>query len=99
MTTQPTVGEVVAITTTDSKPLLLVSSTTDDDVTGVLLADLATETRHRLQATESDTVTRREVAAAIAQADELMSFTVPQTDYVLVERDSSRPRPFEGGEH
>lgn len=62
------VGGVVAITTTDSEPLLLVSSTTDDDVTGVLLADLATETRHRLEATEPDTATRQELAAAIAQA-------------------------------
>lgn len=48
MTPQPSGGEVVAITTTDSHPLLLVSSVTDDHVTGVLLADLATATLHPL---------------------------------------------------
>ncbi|MFU1783190.1 hypothetical protein ACM16X_17620 [Haloarcula japonica] len=99
MTTQPSVGEIVAITTTDSEPLLLVSSTTDDDVTGVLLADLATETLHRLDASEPDTATRRELAAAITQTDELMSFTVPTTDCAQVERDSSYPGPFEGGQN
>ena len=99
MTAQPTAGEVVAITTTDSEPLLLVSSTTDNNVTGVLLADLATETLHRLEVSEPDTATRQELAAAIAQANDLMSFTVPLTDCALVERDSSRPEPFEGGEN
>ena len=98
MMPQPTAGEVVAITTTDSEPLLLVSSTTDNNVTGVLLADLATETLHRLEVSEPDTATRQELAAAIAQANDLMSFTVPLTDCALVERDSSRPEPFEGGE-
>ncbi|EMA31533.1 MULTISPECIES: hypothetical protein [Haloarcula] len=99
MTPQPSVGEIVAITTTDSDPLLLVSTIADDHVTGVLLADLATETLQRLQASEPDTATRQQLAAAIGRTDELMSFTVPLTDCALVERDSSRPGSFEGGEH
>jgi hypothetical protein len=98
MTTQPSVGEIVAITTTDSEPLLLVCRSTDDHVTGVVLADLATETLHRLRASEPDTATRRQLAGAIGRTGELMSFTVPLTDCALVERDSSRPEPFEGGE-
>ena len=44
MTPQPSAGGVVAITATDSHPLLLVSTVTDDHVTGVLPADLATAT-------------------------------------------------------
>jgi|GEM_PF-3992354 len=98
MTAQPTVGEIVAITTTDSEPLLVVCRSTDSHVTGVLLADLATETLHRLQASEPDTATRRELAQAIGRTDELMSFIVPLTDCALVERDSSCPEPFEGGD-
>ena len=99
MTPKPTVGEIVAITTTDSEPLVLVSTVTDGHVTGILLADLATETLHRLQATEPDTATHRQLAAAIEQADDRMSFTIPHTDYALVERDASRPGLFEGGEN
>jgi len=99
MTANPTVGEIVAITTTDSEPLLLVSRSTDDEhSTGVLLADLATETLHRLRASEPDTATRRQLAQAIGRTDDLMSFTVPIRDCALVERDSSRPGPFEGGD-
>ena len=75
------------------------SDTTDDHVTGVLLAALATETLHRLEAAEPDRATRRQLTAAIEQTADRMSFTVPQTDCVLVERDSSRPVPFEGGKH
>jgi len=97
MTAQPTVGEIVAITTTDNEPLLLVCDINDAQATGVLLADLATETLHRLRASEPDTATRRQLAQAIGRTDELMSFTVPTTDCALVERDSSRPGPFEGG--
>ncbi|WP_058992433.1 hypothetical protein [Haloarcula sp. CBA1127] len=57
MTPQPTVGEIVAITTIDSDPLLLVSSASDDHVTGVLLADLPTEPLRRLQASDPDPAT------------------------------------------
>ncbi|RLM34399.1 hypothetical protein [Haloarcula sp. Atlit-120R] len=96
MTAQPSVGEIVAITTTDSEPLLLVSHCHEEHAMGVLLADLATETLHRLRASEPDTATRQQLAQAIGQTDELMSFTVPTTDCALVERDSSRPSPFEG---
>jgi len=77
---QPTVAEIVAITTTDSDPYLLVCTTNDELATGVLLADLATETIHRLRASEPDTATRRELASAIGRADECMSFTIPTTD-------------------
>ncbi|NLV08278.1 hypothetical protein GOC83_19355 [Haloarcula rubripromontorii] len=98
MTSQPTVGEIVAITTTDSDPFLLVCAVDAEQVTGVLLADLSTETIHRLRASEPDTATRRQVATAIEPADECLSFTVPLTDYARVERNSSPPRPFGGGE-
>jgi hypothetical protein len=97
MTPQPSVGEIVAITTIDSEPLLLVSSATDDDVTGVLLADLPTEPLRRLQASDPGTATRRQLAQALGRTDDRQSFTVPRTDYTLAERDSSRPNPFEGG--
>jgi hypothetical protein len=99
MTAHPTVGEIVAITTTNSNPLLLVRTVGDEHVTGVLLADLATETLHRLRASEYDTPTRRQLGQAIGRTDELLSFTVPRTDCALVERDSSRPGPFEGGDN
>ena len=77
MTPQPTVNEIVAITTTDNDPLLLVSSTIGNHVTGVLLADPATEKIHGLQASESDTATRQKLATVIKQAGALMSVTVP----------------------
>jgi len=99
MTPQPTAGEIVAITTTDSDPFLLVCHVDDALVTGVLLVDLATETIHRLRTSDYDTATRREVATAVERADECMSFTVPTTDCALVERDSSRPGPFAGGDN
>ncbi|AAV44414.1 unknown (plasmid) [Haloarcula marismortui ATCC 43049] len=98
MTTRPTAGEIVAITTTDSEPLLLVCRQTDEHVTGILLADLATETLQRLRASEPDTATRQQLAQAIGRTNELLSFTVPLTECALVERDSSRPDPFEGGD-
>ncbi|NHN64727.1 hypothetical protein G9463_15670 [Haloarcula sp. JP-Z28] len=98
MTAPPTVGEIIAITTTDSEPLLLVSRATDEHITGVLLADLATEPLQRLRASKRNTPTRRQLAQAIGRTDELMSFTVPTTDCGLVERDSSRPNRFEGGD-
>ena len=96
MTSQPTVGEIVAITTTDSDPFLLVCTADAKQATGVLLADLSTETIQRLRASEPDTATRRQVATAIEPADERMSFTVPVTDYARVERNSSSPEPFAG---
>ncbi|KAA9404565.1 hypothetical protein EGO51_18855 [Haloarcula hispanica] len=98
MTTHPTVGEIVAITTTNSNPLLLVRTVDDEHINGVLLADLATETLHRLRASEYDTLTRRQLGQAIGRTDELMSFTVPVTDCALVERESSRPGAFAGGD-
>jgi acyl-CoA synthetase (NDP forming) len=98
MTSQPTAGEIVAITTTDSDPFLLVCTADATQVTGVLLADLSTETIHRLRASEPDTATRRQVATAVERADECLSFTVPLTDYARVERNSSSPEPFVGGE-
>jgi len=97
MTPQPTVGEIVAITTIDSDPRLLVCTADDEHVTGVLLADLTTETIQRLRTSEPDTATRRELATAIVPADDLMSFTIPITDYARVERNSSRPGAFAGG--
>ncbi|EMA17953.1 hypothetical protein [Haloarcula argentinensis] len=48
MTPQPTVGEIAAITTINSEPLLLISSVTDDHATDVLLADIPTEPLYRL---------------------------------------------------
>ena len=98
MMTQPTVGEIVASTTTDSDLRLLVCTVDDDEITGVLLADLATETLHRLRRSDYDTATRRELATAVERAEECMSFTVPTTDCALVERDNSRPGPFEEGD-
>ncbi|KZX49719.1 hypothetical protein [Haloarcula sp. K1] len=98
MTTHPTVGEIVAITATNSNPLLLVRTVDDEHVTGVLLADLSTEPLRRLQASEPDTTTRRRLVDAIGQTGELMSFTVPVTECALVERESSRPEPFAGGD-
>ncbi len=70
MTTHPTVGEIVAITTTNSNPLLLVRTVGDEHINGVLLADLATETLHRLRASEYDTPTRRQLGQAIGRTDE-----------------------------
>ena len=97
MTPQPTVGEIVAITTTDSDPFLLVCHV-DEHVTGVLLSDLATETIRRLRASEPDTATRQELATAVERTDECLSFTISTTDCALVERDNSRPGPSTGGE-
>jgi len=77
MTPQPTVGEIVAITTIDSDPLLLVGSATDDHATGVLLADLPTGPLRRLQASDPDTATRRQLAQTLGRADDRMTFTVP----------------------
>jgi len=92
--TVPSVGEIVAITTTDSEPLVMVCHRNEPQATGVLLADLATETLHRLRASERDTAKRRQLGQAIGRTDNLMSFTVPLTDCALVERDSNRPGPF-----
>jgi hypothetical protein len=98
MTAHPTVGEIVAITTTESGPLLLASRATNEHITGVLLADLATETLQQLRASERNASIRRQLAQAIGQTDDLMSFTVPLSDCAPVERDSSRLGPFEGGD-
>ncbi|WP_336331051.1 MULTISPECIES: hypothetical protein [unclassified Haloarcula] len=98
MTTHPTVGEIVAITTTNSNPLLLVRAVDDEHVTGTLLADLTTEPLRRLRASEPDTTTRRQLADAIGHTGKVMSFTVSLTDCALVERGSSHPGPFAGGD-
>ncbi len=60
----PEVGEVVAITTTASEPQLLVTNVEADAVRGVLLADLASETLHRLEHTAGDRQRRRQLATA-----------------------------------
>jgi hypothetical protein len=77
--------------------LLLASRATNEHITGVLLADLATETLQQLRASERNASIRRQLAQAIGQTDDRMSFTVPLSDCALVERDSSRPGPLEGG--
>jgi hypothetical protein len=95
MTPQPTARKVITIMTTNNDPYLLVRSVDDEHVTGVLLTDLATETIHRLGASEPDTATRRELAIAAGRTDDLLSFTVPTADCALIERDSNRAVPFE----
>jgi hypothetical protein len=96
--TVPSVGEIVAITTTASEPLVMVCHRNNAQATGVLLADLATETLHRLRASERDTANRRQLGQAIGRTDNLMSFTVPLIDFALVERDSNSPGPFAEGD-
>lgn len=93
MTPQSTVGEIVAITTINSEPLLLVSSVTDDHAADALLADLPTEPLYRLQASGPDTATRRQLAQTLGRVDDRISFTITHTDYALGERDSSCPHP------
>ncbi|MDT3437724.1 hypothetical protein [Haloarcula sp. 1CSR25-25] len=94
MTPQPTVSEIVASTITDNDSFLPVCSQDNEHLTGVLLADLATEIIHRLRASEPDTATCRELATAVERAGECMSFIFPTTDCAPVERDSSRFGPF-----
>ena len=49
--TRPSAGDIVVLTELDSEPHLLVTAVDEagDDVTGVLLADLAAETIQRLE--------------------------------------------------
>jgi len=77
--TAPDVGNLVVLTDLDSDPRLLVTAVDDDtdDVTGVLLADLAAETIHRLEASMDDHQRRQQVTTAVRRADELMTFRVP----------------------
>lgn len=73
------VGEVVSVTELDSEPALLVLAV-DEDLTGALLADLASETIQRLEATIGDREGRREVATAVANAADIMTFAVPPAE-------------------
>jgi hypothetical protein len=86
--TVPSVGDVVVLTELDSEPRLLVTAVDEaaDEVTGVLLADLAAETLQRLEATAGDRQRRRELTTAIRRADDLMTFRVPVDE--LRQRDS-----------
>ncbi|WP_135304926.1 hypothetical protein [Haloarcula amylovorans] len=78
----PGVGEVVVLTELDSAPRLLVTSVDDaaNSITGVLLADLATETIQRLAASTGDRHRCEELALAVKQTTELAKFTVPCED-------------------
>ena len=73
------VGEVVTLTELDSEPAVLVLAV-DEDLTGALLADLATETIQRLEATVGDREGRREIVTAVANAEEIMTFAVPPAE-------------------
>jgi len=77
--TAPSVGDVVVLTELDSEPRLLVTVVdgADDEVTGILLADLAEETIQRLEATAGDRQRRRKLTTAIRRAEDLMTFRVP----------------------
>ncbi|RLM90064.1 hypothetical protein [Haloarcula sp. Atlit-7R] len=77
--TTPAVGDVVVLTELDSEPPLLVTAVDEagDEVTGVLLADLAAETIQRLDATAGDRQRRQELTTAIRRAEDLMTFRVP----------------------
>ncbi|WP_336339481.1 hypothetical protein [Haloarcula brevis] len=99
--TTPTVGDVVTLTELDSEPHLLVTAVYEaaDEVTGVLLADLAAETIQRLDATAGNRQRRRELTTAIRRAEDLMTFRVPVTE--LRQRDSPATQGSEaltGGE-
>ncbi|WP_324666061.1 hypothetical protein [Haloarcula sediminis] len=73
------VGEVVSLTELDSEPALLVLAV-EEDLTGALLADLANETIQRLEATVGDREGRREIAQAVANAEDIMTFAVPPAE-------------------
>ncbi|WP_135305486.1 hypothetical protein [Haloarcula amylovorans] len=79
----PAVGAVVVLTKLDSAPRLLVTAVDDADntLTGVLLADLATETLQQLAASAGDRHRREELALAVKQTTELAKFTVPLDEY------------------
>jgi len=73
------VGEVVSLTELDSEPALLVLNV-GEDLTGALLVDLASETVQRLEATVGDREGRREIATAVASAEDIMTFAVPPAE-------------------
>jgi len=87
--TAPSVGDVVVLTELDSEPRLLVTAVDElaDEVTGVLLADLAAETIQRLEATAGNRQRRRKLTTAIRRAEDLMTFRVPVAE--LRQRDQS----------
>jgi hypothetical protein len=99
--TVPSAGDVVVLTELDSEPRLLVTAVEEagDEVTGVLLADLAEETIQRLDATAGDRQHRRELTTAIRRAADLMTFRVPVAE--LRQRDQSATQgrdPLTGGD-
>lgn len=77
--TTPTVGDVVVLTELDSEPPLLVTAVDEanNDVTGVLLADLAKATIQRLEASADDSQRRQDLTTAIQRTEDLMTFCVP----------------------
>jgi len=75
----PERGEVVAVTTVESEPRLLVTHVEVNAVRGTLLADLASETIHRLNHTAGDRDQRRQLVDVVQQA-ELMTFHIPFDD-------------------
>lgn len=98
--TAPAVGDVVVLTELDSNPRLLVTAVdeTSDDVTGVLLADLAEETIQRLDATAGDRQRRQELTTTIRRTEDLMTFCVPFAELRRRDRDRQRHGPLTGGE-
>ncbi|MBX0297572.1 hypothetical protein [Haloarcula nitratireducens] len=73
----PAVGAIVELAEIDSAPRLLVTTVDDSDtVTGVLLADLAAETRQRLASVDGRH-RRKELVLAMTQTTALARFCVP----------------------
>ena len=79
----PEVGEIVVLSELDCKPLVLVIATDDttSDITGVLLADLDSESIQRLEQSIGDRERRRKVAADIkAVTDDSVTYSVPYAE-------------------
>jgi len=81
MSEDPQLGEIVAVTTTDSEPWLLVTHVEGDTIEGVLLADLARETVIRLADAVDEPERRRDLARACRRTDDLPAFTLPPDSY------------------
>ncbi|WP_135304820.1 hypothetical protein [Haloarcula amylovorans] len=75
----PAVGVVVVLTEVASAPRLLVTGVDDayETITGVLLTDLAAETRWRLAASVDDRRHREDVTIAVRRTTALAQFCVP----------------------
>lgn len=73
------IGQIVVLTEVDSDPRLLVTAADDDteDVTGVLLADLADDTIQRLEPSVGDRQHCQQLTTAVRRTDDLMTFRVP----------------------